>query len=310
MKPELDIIIVNWNTEDHLRRCLESLKQPLYEGRVKVTVVDNASADGSVQMVQAEFPWVELIASETNLGFGRANNLALKQADGEFALLLNSDIVAYEGAIEAMLAQMRANPRCGALGGRLILPSGRTQSSVGEMLNLWWLFCEQSLLAKVFPRTKLFGGYNYTWWDYESNRQVKQVVGACLMMRRMADGQFPLFDDRYFMYAEDTELCDRIAKAGLELHYTPKARFRHELGASSEQAEVRTSMIAHYNISRLLFFQDHGGVGVRLLCQWILVGGALLRMLIAFPRAILRPRTYPTNAAMWWGVLTRTVRGR
>lgn len=310
MKPELSVIIVNWNTEGHLRRCLESLMPQLADGRVHVMVVDNASADCSVQMVHSEFPWVQLIASETNLGFGRANNLALKQADGVYALLLNSDIVVYEGAIEAMLAEMREHPRWGALGGRLILPSGRTQSSVGETLNLWWLFCEQSLLAKIFARTKLFGGYTYTWWNYESPRQVQQVVGACLMMRRMADGQFPLFDNRYFMYAEDTELCDRISKAGYELHYIPHARFRHELGASSEQSEVRTSMIAHYNISRLLYFQDRGGSVTRAACLCILIGGSLLRMLIAFPRAILRPRTYPTNAAMWWGVLTRTIRGR
>lgn len=309
MLSSLDIIIVNWNTKHHLRKCLESL-QPQIQPGIDVVVVDNASSDGSVQMVTDEFSWVQLIASDTNLGFGKANNLALRQSKKQYALLLNSDTIAFDNAIANMVEFMLNTPKCGALGARLILPNGQTQSSVGEALSLWWVFCEQSLLAKLLPKSRIFGGYCYTWWNYNTQRKVKQVVGACMMMRRLPDGAFPLFDERYFMYAEDTELCNRIGNAGYELYYTPEAVFRHELGASSDQPGIRTRMISYYNISRLMYFNDHGGMLARFACLLILVGGSLLRMVIALLRSVVSRRNYPTNAGMWLGVLKNTIRGR
>lgn len=296
MNVTLSIIIVNWNTREHLRACLRSIFSYSPGEPFEVWVVDNASSDGSVQMVREEFPQVHLIANTQNLGYGRANNQALRQARGEFALILNSDVEVMPGALQALIDFMRQHPDAHAAGGQLILPDGRVQFSCSDRLTLWAVFCEQSLLAKAFPRSRLFGGYTLSWWSYDSVREVEQVVGACLMLRRQPDGSFPLFDERYFMYAEDTELCHRIRQAGGRIYYVPHARFKHHLGASSEQESVRTEMVKAYNRSRILFFREVYGVWSVPIYRLLIAMGALLRMLL-WMGAWLRGKPNRTRAA-------------
>ena len=310
MKITLSIIIVNWNTREHLRACLRSLFAYPPEERFEVWVVDNASSDDSVQMVREQFPQVNLIANEQNMGYGRANNLALRQAQGEFALILNSDIEVTPHAQQALIDFMRQHPEARAAGGQLILPDGSIQPSCSERLTLWAVFCEQSLLAKAFPRSRLLGGYTLTWWSYDSVREVEQVVGACLMLRRQPDGSFPLFDEHYFMYAEDTELCHRIRQAGGRIYYVPHARFRHHLGASSEQESIRTEMIKAYNRSRVLFFREVYGAWSVPIYRLLIAMGALLRMFL-WLGAWLRAKPNRTRAAqhvaMFWDVFRDAV---
>ncbi len=305
MKVTLSISIVNWNTREHLRACLRSIFAYPPVEPFEVWVVDNASSDGSVPMVREEFPQVYLIANEQNLGYGRANNQALRQARGEFALILNSDIEVMPHALQALIDFMHQHPEAHAAGGQLILPDGSVQPSCSGRLTLWAVFCEQSLLAKAFPRSRLFGGYTLTWWSYDSVREVEQVVGACLMLRRQPDGSFPLFDERYFMYAEDTELCHRIRQAGGRIYYVPHARFRHHLGASSEQESVRTEMVKAYNRSRILFFREAYGAWSVPLYRLLIAMGALLRMFL-WMGAWLRGQPDRTRAArhvvMFWEV--------
>lgn len=310
MKITLSIIIVNWNTREHLRACLRSIFTHPPDEPFEVWVVDNASTDGSVQMVREEFPEVRLIANERNLGYGRANNLALRRAEGEFALILNSDIEVTSSALQTLVDFMRQHPEAHAAGGQLILPDGNIQPSCSERLTLWAVFCEQSLLAKAFPRSRLFGGYTLTWWNYDSVREVEQVVGACLMLRRQPDGSFPLFDKRYFMYAEDTELCHRVRQAGGHIYYVPHARFKHHLGASSEQESIRTEMIKAYNRSRILFFREVYGAWSVPIYRLLIAMGALLRMFL-WLGAWLRGKPNRTRAAqhvaMFWEVFRDAV---
>ncbi len=311
MNPALSIIIVNWNTREYLRACLRSLFTHPPQEPFEVWVVDNASSDGSVEMVRAEFPQVRLIANTQNLGYGRANNQALRLARGEFALILNSDTEALPHSLQALLDFMRGHPDASAAGGQLILPDGSIQPSCSERLTLWAVFCEQTLLAKLFPRSRWFGWYNLTWWSYDSVREIEQVVGACLLLRRQPDGSFPLFDDRYFMYAEDTELCHRIRTAGGRIYYLPEAKFRHYLGASSEQASIRAEMVKAYNRSRLLFFREVYG-GWRVAVYRLLIAfGALLRLLL-WCGAWLVGKPNRTSAAhhvrIFWEVLRDAVR--
>ncbi|GIV15967.1 MAG: glycosyl transferase [Armatimonadota bacterium] len=305
MSIALSLIIVNWNTREHLRACLRSIFAYPPDEPFEVWVVDNASSDGSVQMVREQFPQVYLIANERNVGYGRANNQALRQAQGEFALILNSDIEATPNALQALIDFMRQHPDAHAAGGQLILPDGSIQPSCSERLTLWAVFCEQSLLAKAFPRSRLFGGYTLTWWGYDSVREVEQVVGACLILRRQPDGYFPLFDERYFMYAEDTELCHRIRQSGGRIYYVPHARFKHHLGASSEQETVRTEMVKAYNRSRLLFFHEVHGAWSVPVYRLLIAMGALLRMTLWTGAWLLgKPsRAHAArHAAMFWEV--------
>ncbi|MGC8785323.1 MAG: glycosyltransferase family 2 protein [Armatimonadota bacterium] len=305
MKIALSIIIVNWNTREHLRACLRSIFAYPPDERFEVWVVDNASSDDSVQMVREQFPQVNLIANEQNMGYGRANNLALRQAQGEFALILNSDIEVTPHALQALIDFMRQHPDAHAAGGQLLLPDGGIQPSCSGRLTLWAVFCEQSLLAKAFPRSRLFGGYTLTWWGYDSVREVEQVVGACLMLRRQPDDSFPLFDERYFMYAEDTELCHRIRQGGGRIYYVPHARFKHHLGASSEQESIRTEMVKAYNRSRILFFREVYGAWSVPVYRLLIAMGALLRLALWTGAWLLgKPdrRHAARHVAMFWEV--------
>ncbi|MCS6831165.1 MAG: glycosyltransferase family 2 protein [Armatimonadota bacterium] len=306
MSIALSVVIVNWNTREHLRACLRSIYAHPPNEPFEIWVVDNASSDGSVQMVRDEFPQVRLIANEQNMGYGRANNLALGQARGEFALILNSDIEVTPNALQTLVDFMRQHPDAHAAGGQLLLPDGSIQPSCSERLTLWAVFCEQSLLAKAFPRSRLFGGYTLTWWSYDSVREVEQVVGACLMLRRQADGSFPLFDERYFMYAEDTELCHRIRQGGGRIYYVPHSRFKHHLGASSEQESVRTEMVKAYNRSRILFFREVYGAWSVPVYRLLIAMGASVRLALWTGAWLLGKPSRPHAArhvAMFWEVL-------
>lgn len=306
MSIALSIIVVNWNTREHLRACLRSIFAYPPEEPFEVWVVDNASSDDSVSMVRKEFPQAYLIANEQNVGYGRANNQALRQARGAFALILNSDIEVTPNALQTLIDFMRQHPEAHAAGGQLVLPDGSIQPSCSQRLTLWAVFCEQSLLAKAFPRSRLFGGYTLTWWSYDSVREVEQVVGACLMLRRQPDGLFPLFDERYFMYAEDTELCHRIRRAGGRTYYVPHARFRHHLGASSEQEPIRTEMVKAYNRSRILFFREVYGAWSVPIYRLLIAMGALLRMFLWSAAWLLgKPsrRHAARHVSMFWEVL-------
>lgn len=272
----VSVIIVNYNTVDDLRRCLKSLPE------VPTVVVDNASTDGSGAMVQQGFPRVALVQSFVNRGFGRACNEVLPHCTTPYALILNADIEATPGAIERLVEVMDASPGAVACGGKLANPDGSLQPSCSKRLTLWNVFLEQSGLSKLFPRSRFFGSYFMTWWDHASTRPVEQVMGACLMLRRGPDGEFPLFDPRFFLYCEDTELCHRLRARG-DILYVHDAVFRHALGASGRAA--RAEMVSLYNRGKELYFLIHSGKHVAFACRLLAILGALLRL----PLGLVRP---------------------
>ncbi len=219
-------------------------------------------------MVAAEFPGVGLIRNDRNLGFSRANNQGLDVANGELILLLNSDAEAFPGAVQS-LARSFDDPGVVAAGGRLEHPDGRLQESCAGALTLWAVFCEQLYLQKAFPRSRIFNSY------LQSSRangpmEIEQVMGACLMFRPVER-----FDERFFLYCEDTDLCKRLRAHG-KILYIPEARFVHALGASS--TDGRWLSIARYNRGKELYFRIHHGLVASVLC-WVLNRlGALLRL--------------------------------
>ena len=238
MSRSISVIVVSYNTRDSLRACLESLNDaPVTE----IIVVDNASRDGSPEMVERDFPQVKLIRNARNRGFGAANNQGLAIMQGELALLLNSDAIAGPGSIEKLALHFEDSD-VGAAGGRLQHPDGSLQESACSGLTLWAVFCEQTLLEKFFSRSRILSPY------WQSGRiaargepaEVEQVMGACLMMRPVER-----FDERYFLYCEDTELCIRLRQHG-RIIYDPTAPFPHELGASS--SDNRGWSVAMYNV--------------------------------------------------------------
>jgi len=270
--PRVSVIVVSYNTRDELRRCLSCI-EPEHE----VIVVDNASDDGSPQMVQAEFPHVRLICNTENVGFGAANNQGMAAAERPLVLLLNSDCYASPGAI-AKLARLFEDEAVVAAGGELHHPDGSLQESVAAELTLRQVFLEQSFL----DRLPLLRALQLSYWRTRGAQKaweltgrgvgVDQVTGACLMMRPVAR-----FDERFFLYCEDTELCHRLKGQG-KIWYTVDAKFTHALGSSSRKEPWRG--IALYNRGKELYFELHYGQRAATACLVLNRFGAMLRTLI------------------------------
>ncbi|MCU0316982.1 MAG: glycosyltransferase family 2 protein [Fimbriimonadaceae bacterium] len=263
---QVTVILVSYNTVAHVRSALTALRHECYE----VIVVDNASRDGTVAMIRREFPWVKLIENEVNRGFGPANNQGLAAMNGQLALFLNSDAVPEPGAIH-LLAEVFQDKGVVAAGGRLSFPDGSLQNSCCNALTLWAVTCEQFLLEKAVPRSRVFSPYWVTSRLPQSQpTQVHQVMGACLMIRPIE-----LFDERFFLYAEDTELCHRLGRHG-KILYQPLAKFTHALGASS--VSTRWESVARYNRGKELFFEIHYGKLSANFCWFLNRLGAMLRL--------------------------------
>lgn len=271
---DVSVIIVSYNTRELLRECLESLHSAGDYPTREIIVVDNASSDGSAAMVAECFPKARLIANADNRGFGAACNQGLDLAVGRYALILNADIRAVGDALARLTQFMDAHPDAQVCGGQLRYPDGRVQPSCARELTLWAVFCEQSMLAKLFPRTRLFGGYWRTEWDFSSTIETEQVMGACMMLRR----PFPRFDEAYFLYCEDTDLCYRVRRAGGKIYYVHDAVFVHHLGASGESQ--RAEMVIYYNRGKARYFRKFHGAWQARLCRLLNAMGALLRVLI------------------------------
>ena len=234
----LSIIIVNWNVRELLRACLQSVyaQAGLPPERMQVIVVDNASADGSAEMVRHAFPQVLLLANADNLGFGRANNQALPLCTGALVLLLNPDTLVLPGALANMVQTMADDPAIGVLGSRLLNGDGTLQRWTGgaypRMANVinHYFFLDLVLPARLRPPPL------YLDHDVARDTEVDWVSGACMLLRGSAL-QGSLFDPDYFMYGEDMALCHRLKLAGSKVVYTPRASIVHFQGESMKQQQ-------------------------------------------------------------------------
>jgi GT2 family glycosyltransferase len=253
VKPTLSVIIVNWNTRQLLRDCLESVLADPASGQWEVLVVDNASADGSAAMVRECFPRVQLLASPENLGFSRANNLALAQAKGEYLLLLNSDTRVERGALGGLVEFMAGHPRVGAAGPMLLNGDGSLQLSCGLAPSLRAEIVHKLLLHRLFPFFKLAG------WDHRSARAVGWVSGACLLIRRRALEEVGPLDPAMFMCCEDLEWCMRLAQRGWQIFYYPFSRVIHLEGQSIGKNLGEMLVVSQQSLFYL--FQKHFGTG-------------------------------------------------
>lgn len=292
----VSVIVVSFNTREKLRRCLSQI-EPHHE----IVVVDNASEDGSAQMVRDDFPHVRLIASPTNLGFGRANNLGCDHAAGDLVLFLNSDAYADPGAIDR-LATAFADPQVVAAGGRLLNADGSLQESVAGHLTLLAVFLEQTLLEPILRRSNL--GY---WRTRQALAQaengpvtVPQVMGACVMVRADKGQPREKFDERYFLYCEDTDLCYRLERHG-RIVYDPTAVFVHDLGSSSAKDPARG--VIRYNRGKELYFRIHHGALAGGVCWAFDRIGALLRLMAWSVISLVKPNARG-QVRLFWRVLT------
>ncbi len=298
---DLGIVIVNWNTRDYLRRCLQTVFASEGALRFRVVVVDNGSTDGSAEMVAAEFPMAQLISGHGNVGYPAGNNLGLRAlgyADlpghtapdaPRYALLLNPDTELPPQALAQMIAYMDAHPEVGAAGPKLVLPDGSLDLACRRSLpTVEVAFWRLIGFSKLFPRSRRFARYNLTFLNEDEEAEVGSVVGAFMIVRREAIQQVGLMDESFFLYGEDLDWCKRIGEAGWKIMYYPRVQVLHVKRAASRQSRrarlefVRAFLIfyrKHYQATtpRLIHLAVLLGIGV-----W--GGPKLWRDLLAAPR--------------------------
>lgn len=294
--PPVTVAVVSWNTRELLRRCLASLEADARAGRADVWVFDNASSDGSADLVAAEFGWVTLVASNENLGFGRAVNAVVQQSGGEWIAASNADVELGPGALEALLAAGRADASLGAVAPRLLLDDSSTQHSVhpfpGVRVSVVLGLGLPRLDRAIGDRLCLEG-----FWDPERPRSVDWAHGAFLLVRRSAFEGVGGFDARQWMYAEDLDLGWRLARGGWRTRYEPAAAIRHVGAAATSQAFGEARAMRHMEAAYawmarrrgVALARAHAAVNIALIAPKLAVATALSR---ASPRRFARAAAF------------------
>jgi GT2 family glycosyltransferase len=270
---DVTISIVNWNTRDELRECLNSVLACVEEGfeippqhtRYEIVVVDNASPDGSAGMVRAEFAGkVTLIANDANRGFGAAHNQAIASSTGRYVFFVNPDSrMLGPDLLRRMIDYMDANPGIGALGPRILNPDGTLQFSARRFPPMFAGIFRHTLLGRLFPRNRFVRGYLMTDNPHDSIMDVDWLSGSALMVRREMIDRIGAFDERFFMYCEDVDLAKRAHDAGWRVVYYPEVEVSHRIGAASDKNPI--AMIRHHHRSMLLYFLKHNARSPRIL---------------------------------------------
>ena len=244
---DLAIIIVSYNTKADLERCLQSLRQHPPRLSHEIVVVDNASTDGSVDLVRSEWPGVRVIPLARNIGFAAANNEGIRRTAGELVLVLNSDTIVPEGAIDRLAAALHDLPSASVAGPRIVDANGRPELSYGRMI---------SPLAELRQKTLVrFASTARLDRMTSETREVDWVTAACLLVRRHEAEKAGFFDERYFMYCEDVDFCAAIRAHGGKVYFTPRAEIVHLRGRSWHANPGRTA--GHYRRSQLAFYRKH-----------------------------------------------------
>jgi N-acetylglucosaminyl-diphospho-decaprenol L-rhamnosyltransferase len=257
---DLSIIIVNWNVCNLLRRCLASIETNRGNLSLEIVVVDNASSDGSVSMVQQEFPQVCLIASQENLGYTGGNNLGAEEAGGHYLLILNPDTEIVGDGLMQMVAYLDNHPAVGAVGPQLRYPNGSVQPSRRRFPQLSTAFFEGAPLSRRwFPNNRFERMYHMADHSDDEIQAVDWLVGAVIMIRRETWQEVGPLDDQFFMYFEELDWCHRCRGAGWEIHYLPTAQIVHHHKGSTRQIAVTT--LVRLNRSKILYFRKYFGTG-------------------------------------------------
>jgi GT2 family glycosyltransferase len=272
--PALSIVLVNYNDAAHLSECLSSIEA--HSGGIDrgVLVVDNASTDGSTALIAERFPRVRLIRNEKNEGFGRANNRAVRESRGEFLLFMNTDVVLHPRALVFLMEEMRTHPDTGVAGPALLTPAGSFQASFGGRTSFFAEFAKKGLLNRL--RT-------WSLRKDRSRREVRWVSGAFLLARRQAFLEAGGFDEGFFLYFEDLDLCERILDKGWRVIFLPNAASLHYGGASTSARRLRSRV--EYRKSQLRFYRKHvSAVSLFLLKAYLRLSLAGLSLSGAFGR--------------------------
>lgn len=254
---DLSIVIVSWNTQDLLKKCLQSIYQNRVNIDLEVFVVDNNSSDDTVAMIKNNYPQVKLIINDKNRGFAAANNQALKLATGTHVLLLNPDTEILPHSLSQSLKFMKQNPNCGVMGAKLLNPDKTIQPSVRRLPRVWPIFLLLVKAPKLFKHLQAIDDYLWLDFDYHKEQIVEQVMGAFILMPKSLVDQIGLLDERFYIWFEEVDLCRRVIVAGKKVIYNPAVEIIHYGGQSFAQEKVIKKQFLFFK-SALKYFLKHG----------------------------------------------------
>ena len=318
-QPDVSIVIVSFNTRSVLRECLESIELESTGLQVEVAIVDNHSSDGSPEMIERDFPYVRLIRSEVNLGFGAANNAALEGCRGRYIVLLNSDAFLCPNSLRLAVQHMDANPKAGLGGGRLVgrdyswQPSARMFPSILSDLTV------MTGLAARYPKSKFLGYFDRTWADQSLASEVDWVPGAFSIVRAEVLDRVGFFDPAFFLYCEEVDLCRRIKAAGYQIWYWPDIKIIHIGGESSRQVKslemssAGSQLVLWRMRSTLLYYRKHHAAKAWFARMTEIVLYHLTALRNSFskdPRRVARAREYRNMASLMQRAWRETNGGR
>jgi GT2 family glycosyltransferase len=258
---DISVVIVGWNAEHYLELCLESLAKAPPRRSMEVFVVDNASTDGSVAMIESKFPWVKLIKSGENLGFAKGNNVAIRQCQGRYIALVNPDVIVFPGCLDALADFLDENPKVGNVGPRVFNPDMSMQSTCRRFPTLWNNFCSATRLESLFKGNRFFAGEHMFYFAHDRTLAVDVIVGCFSMIRRETFDQVGLLDEGLFMYGDDVDWCRRARNAGWQMVFYPGGQAIHDRGKTTAPYPVRFAVAQQKSVLHY-WMKHHGFWGV------------------------------------------------
>jgi GT2 family glycosyltransferase len=283
---DISVVIVNYNVREFLNNALISLYKALDGYSSEVFVVDNASDDGSVELVQKNFPQVHLIANTGNVGFAKANNQALARSSGKYILLLNPDTLVQEDTFSSLIDFFEHHPDAGMVGCKILNPDGTLQLPCRRSFPTpWTAFTKTFGLSSLFPNSKLFARYNLTYLDPDKWYEVDAVSGSFMMITREVYEAVGGLDETFFMYGEDLDWCFRVQRSGRKVYYVPSTSIIHYKGESTKRSDI-DELKVFYQAMRLFVRKHHTGSPI---FEWFIYSGIYVRRLLANAARLIRP---------------------
>ncbi len=262
---DISVVIVAWNAKHYLELCLESLAKSPPRRSMEVLVVDNASSDDTVEMIEAKFPWVMLIKSSENLGFAKGNNVAIRQCQGRYIALVNPDVIVFPGCLDSLAEFLDENPKVGDVGPRVFNPDMTMQSTCRRFPTLWNNFCSAMRLESLFKGNRFFAGEHMFYFAHDRTLAVDVIVGCFSMIRREAFDEIGLLDEDLFMYGDDVDWCRRAWNLGWQVVFYPAARAIHDRGKTTAPFPVHFAVAQQRSV--LQYWTKHhtflGVLGIR-----------------------------------------------
>ena len=279
---DLSVCIVSYNTCDLLRDCLNSLyQQPPLPG-MEVIVVDNGSSDGTVEMLEQEFPAIQVIANTENRGFTRPMNQALRAGKGNYLVQLNPDTLVRSGAFAAILEYLQSHPQTGICTPKVLNRDGSVQKQCRRGAPLPWnTLAYFAGFARLFPKSHFFGGYLLNYLEDDQISEVTAVSGSCMFIRRAVVDQIGYLDEIFFAYQEDTDFCVRAREAGWKVEYVPLGEVVHLGGHGGTRVEVYRSIFAWHH-SYYLYYRKHLARKYCFLINWFIYTAIYIKLLITW----------------------------